>query len=70
MLNFSRKDNERFVIRVGQTDIVVRVRSAGRKRTRVGIEAPRDVIIIREELLPDDAPSRNEGVRPDVPGPV
>ena len=47
MLVLSRKESER--IRVGDSIIVTIVRVSGDK-VRVGIEAPPDVLVLREEL--------------------
>jgi len=47
MLVLSRKERER--IRVGDSIIVTIVRVSGDK-VRIGIEAPPDVIVLREEL--------------------
>ena len=47
MLVLSRKERER--IRVGDSIVVTIVRVAGDK-VRIGIEAPPDVIVLRDEL--------------------
>jgi carbon storage regulator len=58
MLVLSRKERER--IRVGESIVVTIVRVAGDK-VRIGIEAPPDVLVLRDELesrsaeLPGDA---------------
>ena len=49
MLVLSRKERER--IRVGDSIVVTIVRVAGDK-VRIGIEAPPDVIVLRDELQP------------------
>ena len=49
MLVLSRKERER--IRVGDSIIVTIVRVSGDK-VRIGIEAPPDVIVLRDELEP------------------
>lgn len=49
MLVLSRKENER--IRVGPSIVVTVVKVAGDK-VRLGIEAPSDVLVLREELEP------------------
>jgi carbon storage regulator len=49
MLVLSRKQSER--IRVGQDIVVTVVRVAGDK-VRLGIEAPPDVVVLRDELRP------------------
>jgi len=57
MLVLSRKQSER--IRVGRDIVVTVVRVAGDK-VRLGIEAPPDVVVLREELQPF-APLRATG---------
>lgn len=52
MLVLSRKQNER--IRVGDSVVVTIVRVSGDK-VRIGIEAPPDVRVLRDELEPCDA---------------
>jgi len=47
MLVLSRKENER--IRVGESIVVTVVRLGGDK-VRLGIEAPPDVLVLRDEL--------------------
>lgn len=49
MLVLSRKERER--IRVGDSIVVTIVRVSGDK-VRIGIEAPPDVIVLRDELEP------------------
>lgn len=49
MLVLSRKERER--IRLGDSIVVTIVRVAGDK-VRIGIEAPPDVIVLRDELEP------------------
>jgi carbon storage regulator len=50
MLVLSRKQNER--IRVGDSVVVTVVRVSGDK-VRIGIEAPPNVRVLRDELEPD-----------------
>ena len=52
MLVLSRRENER--IRLGDS-IVVTVVRLGRDKVRLGIEAPADVLVLREELQPHKA---------------
>ena len=52
MLVLSRRESER--IRLGDS-ITVTVVRLGRDKVRLGIEAPSDVIVLREELDPHDA---------------
>jgi carbon storage regulator len=49
MLVLSRKESER--IRLGDSIVVTIVRVAG-DRVRLGIEAPRDMVVLRDELEP------------------
>ena len=51
MLVLSRRQSER--IRLGDSIVVTVVRVAGDK-VRLGIEAPPDVVVLREELEPHD----------------
>ena len=54
MLILSRKPEERILI---GDDIVVTVVKIGQKIVRIGIEAPKDMVILREELKDDDSKS-------------
>jgi carbon storage regulator len=58
MLVLSRKESER--IRLGDSIIVTIVRVSGDK-VRLGIEAPPDVVVLRDELKPkaEAAPAAN-----------
>ncbi|MBN2023224.1 MAG: carbon storage regulator [Pirellulales bacterium] len=49
MLVLSRRESQR--IRLGDSIVVTVVRVAG-DRVRLGIEAPRDVVVLRDELEP------------------
>jgi len=49
MLVLSRKESQR--IRVGES-IVVTVVRLGRDKVRLGIEAPADMVVLRDELEP------------------
>jgi carbon storage regulator len=49
MLVLSRKQSQR--IRLGDSIVITVVRVAGDK-VRLGIEAPRDVVVLRDELEP------------------
>ncbi len=51
MLVLSRRESER--IRLGNSIVVTVVRVSGDK-VRLGIEAPRDLLVLREELEPHD----------------
>ena len=52
MLVLSRRENER--IKLGNSIVLTVVRVAG-DRVRIGIEAPSDVVVLREELEPFSA---------------
>jgi carbon storage regulator len=52
MLVLSRKQSQR--IRLGDSIVITVVRVAGDK-VRLGIEAPRDMLVLRDELEPHEA---------------
>ena len=54
MLVLSRKQSQR--IRLGDSIVITVVRVAGDK-VRLGIEAPRDMLVLRDELEPHDVPT-------------
>jgi len=54
MLVLSRKESQR--IKVGDSIVVTVVRLSGDK-VRLGIEAPRDMVVLREELDPVSKPN-------------
>jgi carbon storage regulator len=54
MLVLSRKESQR--IKLGDSIVVTVVRT-GRDRVQLGIDAPSDVLILREELLDKDGMS-------------
>ncbi len=56
MLVLSRKQSQR--IKVGDSIVVTVVRLSGDK-VRLGIEAPRDMVVLREELDPTSAIGRD-----------
>lgn len=56
MLVLSRRESER--IRLGDSIVVTVVRVAG-DRVRLGIEAPADVLVLRDELEPHAADSES-----------
>lgn len=51
MLVLSRLAGERIMI---GDDIIIEVRDIGRGKVRLGIDAPKDVLILRSELMPPD----------------
>ncbi len=61
MLVLDRKISEGFWI---DNRIFVKVLSVGRRRVKLGIEAPNDISILREELLERSADSTNGRERP------
>jgi carbon storage regulator len=50
VLVLTRKPNEDVVIQLGSRLVRVRVLDAGNGRVRLGIDAPRDVTVHREEV--------------------
>lgn len=55
MLVLNRKLGERIIIgggTLGHPEIVITVTEIGSGRVKLGIDAPRDVPVVREELLP------------------
>jgi len=52
MLVLSRKEDER--IRIGESIVITIVGISGDK-VKIGIEAPREVLVLREELKPRQA---------------
>lgn len=63
MLVLSRKERER--IRLGDSIVLTVVQVSG-DRVRIGVEAPADVLILRDELEPH---SRTQASAPVVSGP-
>jgi len=57
MLVLSRRERER--IKLGDAIVVTVVRVAG-DRVRLGIEAPSEIVILRQELEPEDTPDCGE----------
>lgn len=51
MLVLTRRKEERIVIQLGGQDVVVQVVGIERNRVRLGITAPPEVALHREELL-------------------
>ena len=64
MLVLSRKQNER--IRVGESVVVTVVRVSGDK-VRIGIEAPPNVRVLRDELDDDSLGTLEGGVELPIP---
>lgn len=56
MLVLARKRGER--IHIGD-NIVITVVEIDRGRVRIGVEAPRDIPVFRQELLPPEDPRRD-----------
>jgi carbon storage regulator len=61
MLVLSRKESQR--IRLGDSIVVTIVKISGDK-VRVGIEAPSDVLVLRDELEPRNGPAKNDATPP------
>lgn len=53
MLTLSRRAGERIVVTVGAVEVVVAYLGIRNGQGRIGIEAPSDVLIMREELYSD-----------------
>lgn len=64
MLVLSRKESER--IRLGDSIIVTVVRVSGDK-VRLGIEAPPDILVLRDELQPHQPPAEAIAAEPGQP---
>jgi len=56
MLVLARKRGER--IHIGD-NIVITIVEIDRGRVRIGVEAPRDIPVFRQELLPPEDPRRD-----------
>ena len=68
MLVLSRKESQR--IRLGDSIVITVVRIAGDK-VRIGIEAPREVVVLRDELEPLDREANTNMPEPTtVPPPL
>lgn len=59
MLVLTRKMNERIII---ATDIVVTVLSIDRDQVKLGVEAPRDISVHREEVFKEIVRSNREAM--------
>jgi carbon storage regulator len=53
MLVLTRKRDEQIILNLPEQTIRIRVVAVEGNRVRIGIEAPRDVHITREELVPE-----------------
>ncbi len=58
MLVLSRKMGERIVIGTGPDAVTITVVRIDANKVRIGIQAPRDVIVLRSELVPDGGPNK------------
>lgn len=68
MLVLSRKQSQR--IRLGDSIVITVVRVAGDK-VRLGIEAPRDMLVLRDELEPHEvAAVSTGGSAPEISAPL
>jgi len=63
MLVLSRKESEK--IRLGDSIVVTIVRVSGDK-VRLGIEAPPDVLVLRDELKPHAKPAAETEAKPET----
>lgn len=57
MLVLTRLDGQRIVIGSGPRRIVITLIEGGRGRAKIGVAAPRDIQVLREELIPQAAPA-------------
>lgn len=64
MLVLSRRETER--VRLGNSIVLTIVRVSGDK-VRLGIEAPPNVLVLRDELQPHDGQAQAESVPADIP---
>jgi carbon storage regulator len=68
MLVLSRKQSQR--IRLGDSIVITVVRVAGDK-VRLGIEAPRDMLVLRDELEPHEVAAASSGIlAPEISAPL
>ena len=58
MLVLSRKENQR--IKLGDSIVLTIVRVSGDK-VRLGIDAPSNMLVLRDELTPHEPPSASSG---------
>jgi carbon storage regulator len=65
MLVLSRKQSQR--IKLGDSIVITVVRVAGDK-VRLGIDAPRDMLVLRDELEPHDLPAGPAGITAEARG--
>lgn len=52
MLVLSRKAHERILIRIADMDVWVSVEKVAGDKVRLGVDAPPDIEILREEIVP------------------
>ena len=64
MLILVRKSQQGIWIQSDKGDVWVRVLSVERDRVKLGITAPRDVKVMRQELLTGDAPPQAHPKKP------
>ena len=55
MLVLSRREGEAIILETSDGPITIRLTEYNGSQTRVGVEAPRSVKVLREELLDDAA---------------
>jgi carbon storage regulator len=66
MLILSRKRNERIILHLPDQTIAIVVVAVQGNKVRLGVEAPRDVTVLREELAVEhgtDLPDGSKAVR-------
>jgi carbon storage regulator len=61
MLVLSRRFGERLVLIVGSQKATIEVLSVSGNRARVGVDAPRQVRVVREEIFDEVAASASNG---------
>ena len=61
MLALRRRKGERVRVRFGGADVWVTVAEAGNGVVRLAFEAPREVEVMREELIPAEPPKDAAG---------
>jgi carbon storage regulator len=64
MLVLSRRETER--VRLGNSIVLTIVRVSGDK-VRLGIEAPPNVLVLRDELQPHDSPAQPQSSPEEIP---
>lgn len=63
MLVLSRRKGEQIVLRLGEATVLVQVVELRGRRVRIGVTAPQDVSVFREELCTEGGDSRDAARR-------